>query len=309
MREKLKKLYLHNKLVNILLKLPKWFYDIYRYRILTDTQFLKARFKMVFGKKLDLNNPKTFNEKLQWLKLNDRRKIYTICADKYAVREYIKNKIGEEYLIPLELVTNNPKDINPENIPDYPVIIKSTHASGRYIFVKDKSKIDWVDIRKTMKKWLKENYYYKLREWQYKDIPPAIIVEKLLVDKNGVIPRDVKIHCFNGNIEFIEVHEGRLTEHTKTHYDEKWNILNFKSYFKEGKPSDPPKNFDKMKEVAKILSKEFYYVRVDLYELEGKIYFGELTFHPGSGFKSYDPQEQDLILGQKLILPITNNKY
>lgn len=308
MLKKFRKIYQETYLGKLILMAPKWVYDIYRYKIQSDTQFLKSRYKFELGKKLNLENPKTFTEKLQWLKIHDRRNIHTICADKYAVREYIKNKIGEEYLIPLEFVTNNPNEIVPENLPDYPVIIKSTHASGRYIFVKDKSQIDWVDLRKTLKIWLKENYYYKLREWQYKNIPPAIIVEKLLFDKSGKIPYDFKIHCFNGNIEFIEVHEERLTEHKKVHYDVNWNVLKFKSHFIEGTPTEAPVTFEKMKEIAKTLSKEFSFVRIDLYELDNKIYFGEMTFHPGSGFRAYDPVEQDLILGEKLILPEVANQ-
>jgi hypothetical protein len=299
-----KKLYTKNSFSKFLLAIPKLVYDLYRYKILSDTQFLKSRFKFTFGKELNLENPRTFNEKIQWLKINDRRAIYTICADKHAVRDYIANKIGQEILIPMILVTNKSEEINPENLPDYPIIIKSTHASGRYIIIRDKNQIIWPHLRKTLKKWLKENYYLKLREWQYKDIPHALIVEKLLTDKNGKIPSDVKFHCFNGEIEFIEVHENRLSAHKKIHYDENWNVLKFKSYFEEGNPSEPPVTFNKMKEIARILSKEFYYVRVDLYELNAQVYFGELTFHPGSGFKAYEPEEQDLILGNKLRLPI-----
>lgn len=302
-----KALYTTTSLGKFLLTIPKWIYDLYRYNIQSDTDFLKSKFKLTFGRELDLKNPKTFNEKIQWLKLNDRRPLYTTCADKFAVRDYIKENIGEEYLIPLVLITDKTEDITPSKLPDYPFIIKPTHASGQYIIVNDKSQVNWQTVKKTIDKWLNVNYYYRLREWQYKDIPPAIIVEKLLIDERGVIPRDVKIHCFNGKIEFIEVHEDRLTNHTKTHYDENWKVLNFKSYFTEGKLSKPPITFEKMKTISKILSKDFHYVRVDLYELNGKIYFGELTFHPGSGFKAYEPEEQDLILGQKLILPGIKN--
>lgn len=215
MREKLKTIYHSSKIVTLLLSIPKFIFDFYRYRILNDKIFLKFKFKQYLGYYPNLNNPKTFSEKLQWLKLYDRTPLHTICADKFAVRKFIAKEVGDEFLIPIFLHTNDVKSFNPVNLPNEPFIIKATHSSGRNLIVSEPGKMDWNLVRKKIKKWLKENFYYSLREWQYKNIPPAIIVEELLQEENGEIPRDFKFFCFNGQIEYIEVHENRHGDHKK----------------------------------------------------------------------------------------------
>lgn len=307
MREKLKNLNKKPLFGKFLFRIPHILYDFYRYRIMTDEQFIKATFRRELGYKLDLKSPKTFNEKIQWLKINDRTAKHTKCADKFAVREYVANRIGEEHLIPLLLHTKDVKDLVPENLPQIPFIVKATHFCGGNIIVRDKSQMNWKHIRHKADQWLKENYYYRLREWQYKNIPPALVVEKLLQDNAGKIPYDYKIHCFHGEIEFIQVHQDRESNHRKVIYDADWNLLKFSSYYEEGLAIPKPKTFDLMKKIARKLSAEFYYVRVDLYEVEDTVYFGELTFHHASGFRKFNPESQDRILGDKLKLPIDNH--
>ncbi|MBK6266514.1 hypothetical protein JKA74_15825 [Marivirga sp. S37H4] len=304
MREVLKKFYNNSKIGGALLQLPKSVYDFYRYKILSDEVFLKSRFKYELGYKLDLEKPETYNQKIQWLKIHDRTPLHTTCADKYAVRDFIAKEIGAQHLIPLILYTNNPSDLRPENFQEKSFIIKATHSSGRNHIVKDKNIADWSGIRKKARKWLNENFYYCLREWQYKNIPPAIIVEQLLQDENGLIPFDFKIHCFHGEVEIFEVHENRHFSHKKLLYDKNWNVQDFITHREKGTPIAPPKNLELMKSIAQKLAKHFCYVRVDLYEVNGNVYFGELTFHPGSGFRRFYPFERDRMLGEKLTLPI-----
>ena len=211
--------------------------------------------------------------------------------------------------MPLLLHTKNVNDLTPDNLPQTPFIIKATHYCGGNIIVRDKDKVNWNRVREKASIWLKENYYYRLREWQYKNIPPALVVEKLLQDNAGKIPYDYKIHCFHGEIEFIQVHQDRESNHRKVIYDSNWNQLKFSSHYEEGSAIPEPKTFDLMKKIARKLSSEFYYVRVDLYEVENTVYFGELTFHHASGFRKFSPASQDRILGDKLKLPIDDDTH
>ncbi len=220
------------------------------------------------------------------------------------MRDFIIDEIGEDFLIPLILHTNQIEILNPKKLPNKPFIIKATPRSGRNIIVTEPHKLYWKPVRKEIQKWLKENFYFLLREWQYKYIPPAVIVEDLLQEENGVIPLDFKFFCFNGQIEYIEVHENRYTDHKKLLYDKDWNVLDFISTREKGSVIEKPINFDLMKAIVYKLSSHFYFVRVDLYNIKGKIYFSELTFHPESGFRKFYPKEQDAILGDKLNIPL-----
>jgi len=253
----------------------------------------------------DLEHPRTFSEKIQWLKLNDRTPLHTICADKYKVREYIKEKIGEEYLIPLVFETRKVNNICAENMPDYPVIIKTNHGSGGIFVVKDKNHTDFNKIQQQLKVTLKSNYYYLGKEWEYKNIKPRLIVERLMTDNSGNdLLNDYKIHCFNGKPIYIQTLFDRKTEIKETWYDVDWNQQSFRYYSDKSKDVEKPICLKEMLKVASELSKYFVYVRVDLYVVNGNIYFGELTFHPAAGFMKWDPQEWDLKLGSKLKLPI-----
>jgi hypothetical protein len=258
-------------------------------------------FQKRLGYKLNIEEPTTFNEKIQWIKLKDKNPLKVICTDKYSVRKYIKSKIGDKYLIPLHFYTENPCDITPENLPDIPCIIKTNHVSGDVIIVRDKSTLDFERVRQKLKILLRKNHFNYTKEWQYKNIKPCILVEKLLLDENSKIPYDYKFHCFNGKVAFIQVDLDRLFEHKRILYDPEWNIMNFQlNDFKQAAPLEKPKMFDEMKTLAEDLARDFLLVRVDFFNLGEVIYFGELTFHPGSGWSSFSPIEWDNILGSLL---------
>jgi hypothetical protein len=264
---------------------------------------LKKRFKRTLGYELDLDNPKTFNEKIQWLKVYDRSPLHTVCSDKYAVREHIKRKIGEAYLVPLVFQTTDVNDLKPENMPDYPVIIKTNHDSGGGTFVFNKEKLDWAAIRANFRKRLSVNYDYGKGEWQYKGIPPCIIVEELLRDEEGNIPFDFKMHYFNGKLAFTQVDLDRATDHKRNLYDAEWNFMNCKWIYETGRDVPKPPVYEEMVRIGEVLAKDFVYVRVDLYLIGHKIYFGELTFHSDSGNGKFIPEEWDLKIGNLLELP------
>ena len=282
----------------------------YRIYCIGEERFIKQNFKKVFGVLPNLENPKTFNEKINWLKLNDRTQLHTICADKYAVRNYVKEKIGEEFLIPLVFQSYNVSDVIPSNFPEYAFIIKTNHDSSGGIIVKDKYTVSWRKINEALKKLLKKNYYYASKEWQYKNIKPCILAEKLLVSSDGDIPFDYKFHCFHGQVEIIQVDIDRYTNHKRNLYNVTWELLPFTwSMWKNNMPLwtnrkeiKRPKMLDEMIIAAQRLSTDFKYVRIDLYELNNTIYFGEMTFHHGGGLEIIHPREWDTILGNKLQL-------
>lgn len=272
--------------------------------LLPEKLFLKYKYFVRFGKKLNLERPITFNEKMQWLKLNERTPLHTICADKYAVREYIKNTVGEEYLIPLLYHTQNVEDIRPDNLPDTPFIIKTNHDSAGSIVVKDKTNADWKKIRKRLKRKMSRNFYYAHKEWQYKHIKPAIIAEKLLLDKNGDIPEFI-LHCFNGKVQLIGV---RIEKDCRIiYYDLNWKKLPFLWTSQKDKIhkiiNNKPAVIDEMVYIAEKLVSPFSYARVDFYAIDEKIYCGEITFHHIAGFNPLVDEAMDVKLGKMIRLP------
>lgn len=276
---------------------------------LSDNLFLKVQYYRKFKKSLNLKNPKTFNEKIQWLKLNDRTPLHTLCADKLKVRDYIKELLGEKYLIPLFLSTKNVEDITPDNLPNYPVIIKTNHDSGTYFIIKNKENQNWEEIRAKLSKSLKTNYYSAGREWQYKNIEPFIIVEKLLLTNDLKIPQDLKFHCFNGKVKFIQVDIDRQDNHRRSLFNTEWDLLNFGLCYPSGISIEKPKNLELLLLLAEKIASKFDFSRIDFYELGDKIYFGEITFHPESGFGVFYPEEKDLEYGDLLKLPIDKSTY
>ncbi len=285
-----------------------------KYHLVPKKIILQNRFRKKHNRKLNLDNPIGLNEKIVWLKLNHHSPLHTICADKYAVRDYIEEKVGKEYLVPLYYSTLNPKDIIPENLPDTPVIIKANHDSGGGIFVRNKSEVDWNDVQEDLRNRLKKNYYWKSKETQYKDIKPRIIVEKLLQDKNGNIPFDYKLHCFNGEVRMIQVDMGRGTDHHYRNWYSKdwvrepyqWDMPNKDGGFTRSSEDDieKPKTLEKMIQLSKVLAKPFCYVRADWYDVDGQLFFGELTFHHGGGDEPFTPKIWDEKLGKELKLDI-----
>lgn len=282
--------------------------------LLPEKIFIRLKFRYRNGYPVNLANPKTLNEKINWLKLNDRTPLHSICADKYKVRDFVESKIGGEFLIPLVAVYENAHSINLENLPDFPTIIKTNNSSGKNIIIWDKSKIDICDIKRKFNQWLGENTYYKRKEWQYKNIKPLILIEKLLVDsESSAIPDDIKIHCFNGEPEFFQIDKGRFSNnHCRYLLDLNWKKTPFSwnAYKGNGKYTnigldeiERPKNFNLLLELARKLSSDFLYVRIDFYECNDSLFFGEITFHHESGFRPILPFEYDVLLGQKIRLP------
>ncbi|WP_370407937.1 ATP-grasp fold amidoligase family protein [Tenacibaculum dicentrarchi] len=301
----------NNKLFLLLFSPFKSLFDFYRFRFVDEKKFIENNFYINHGYKLNLKDPKTLNEKIQWLKLYDRTPLHTQCADKIEVRDVIKEKLGEEYLIPMIYQTDDINKLKESDLPNYPVIVKTNHDSGNYVIVKDKSKLDFIALKKKFKKALKNNYYYSTKEWQYKNIKPKVIIEKLLMDKDGNIPLDYKIHCIHGKVEMISVDLDRGTSfHKRNWYDKNWkklplnwsSIINGHKTIQSEKEIPEPILLKEMIANSEKISSLFKYVRVDWYQLGSKLYFGELTFHHDSGMKPIEPREYDLKYGAKLNL-------
>jgi hypothetical protein len=285
--------------------------DWYKFRYISDRKYIEQQYLQVMGYPLNLDNPILLNEKIQWLKLYDRNKQYNLYADKYRVREYVKNKIGEQYLIPIYKVIPKNKKLTSSDFPDYPVVIKANHNSGGTKIIFNKNSIDLKLLNRTCNNWLRENYYYVSKEAQYKHIKPLLFIEKLLLDENENIPEDLKLHCFNGKVELISIDSNRFTNHCRDFYDRDWNKIDMIwSLFKNGKPTSPnsdvtipkPEILDHLIEVAEKLASEFKYVRVDLYIVKKQIYFGELTLHHGGGFQEILPKSKAIELGKLIDL-------
>ena len=258
---------------------------------------------------LDLDNPKTLNEKIQWLKMNDYKKIYSVWADKYACREYIKEHFGEEYLVPLLFVTRSSLRVNPRNINTFPCVIKANHSSGDWMFLKSANDINWKELRAKCREWLKNDYHIACQEKQYKYIKRKIIVEKMLLTKEGKIPNDYKIHYINGKPAFIYCSIDREGNNYRQNFDMDWNPLPFTCDGKSIPITDKvlvekPKTLSKMLEIGDYIAKERAYVRVDFYDVDGKLYCGEITLHHGGGYDAFNPPDYDLKYGQMLKLPI-----
>lgn len=268
---------------------------------------IKIDYYIRLGKHINLSNPETFNEKLQWLKLHDRKPEYRNMVDKYEVRRYITETIGEIYLIPLLGVYDFFDDIDFNILPEQ-FVLKCTHDSGGIIICKDKSQFNIDEARTKINNYLKRNYYYHGMEWPYKNVKPRIICEKYMADDTGIDLKDYKFMCFNGEVKFCNVclNRNSLTGLNIDFYDMDWNLMPFErqDHPSSGTIISKPENFEKMIIFAEMLSKDKSFVRVDFYEIYGKLYFGELTFYPGSGFIKFIPESYDNLLGSWLDLLI-----
>ncbi|OBX00329.1 ATP-grasp fold amidoligase family protein [Gallibacterium genomosp. 1] len=283
-------------------------------RFIPDKLYLKIMYKLATGNKLDLENPKKFNEKLQWLKLNDRRDIYTTMCDKYRVRDYIKKTIGEEYLIPLLGMWETVEDIDFKSLPDQ-FVLKCNHDSGSILICKDKSSFDIEKAKKKLSSGLKRNGYWFGREWPYKNIKPCVIAEKYMFNKGESDLIDYKFYCFNGIPVFCQVICSRSESETIDFFDLNWVLQPFSGIhvgnipFKSSqKILNKPINLDKMIQFSQWLSKDKPFSRIDFYEVQEKLYFGEITLYPAAGFGRFEPDEWDYKLGNILKLPIERAK-
>lgn len=267
-------------------------------------ELLKIIYYEKTGKILNLKNPKTFNEKIQWLKLYDNSPIKTVLTDKYLARNWIKEKIGEEYLVPLLGVYENFNEIDFDVLPEK-FVLKCNHGSGYNLIVTDKSKIDYNDARFEFDNWLKTNFaFLNGFELQYLNIHPRIIAEKYLETEDGV--KDYRFYCFNGKPlqVWVDIYSG-TPAHLRSIFDMNWKKLHFSCGWPDGEKQleTKPKTFDEMKKLASVLSSDFTFVRVDFFEIKNKLYMGEMTFTPMGGFGEFQPPEWDYKMGCLLELP------
>lgn len=271
-----------------------------------DSIYLRMMYYLQTGMKLHLKHPVRFSEKLQWLKLYDRHPEYTMMVDKVAVKDYVAKIIGEEYIIPTLSVWNAPDEIEFDRLPEQ-FVLKCNHDSGGVVLCKNKKSFDREYARRRIAKSLKRNFFYGGREFPYKNVKPCIMVEKYMQDANEEDLVDYKFFCFSGEVKMCQVISDRFTDEKIDFYDRNWNRLigliglniDAKNSI-EGKPR--PKQYDEMIRIAELLSKGMIFVRVDLYDINDRIYFGELTFFPASGFGYFRPDEWNVKLGNMIKL-------
>lgn len=279
--------------------------------LFSDERFVKWKYYLNFHKKLDLENPKTFNEKLQWLKLRNRHDEYTQMVDKYEAKRYVASVIGEEYIIPTYGVYDSFEEIDFTSLPQQ-FVLKCTHNSGGVFVCKDKTFFDIEGARKQVNKWLKKNPFWKNREYPYKNVKPRIIIEQYMEDESGYELKDYKFFCFDGTAKYIFVASDRGVDNEETKfdfYDMEWNLLPFTNgHPNSNKQMKKPDNFEKMIELSEKLSQGIPHVRVDLYNINGQIYFGELTFFHWSGLVPFVPEKWDYEFSRWLKLPALSNK-
>ena len=275
------------------------------YDKMPDGEYVKRIYRAVFGKEPDLEDPKTFSEKLQWLKLNHRRAEHTMMADKFAVREYIEKKLGQEYLIPLLGVWDDPEQIDFDALPDQ-FVLKCNHNSGLGMYIcKDKSKMNVKKVKKELKKGMAQDYYLTAREWPYKNIKRKIICEKFMTDGSDEPIKDYKFFCFNGEPKIMYVSNDLSSSPTTDFFDMDFNRLDLRMKDPNSDIApEKPALFEEMKRCARILCQGHPFLRVDMYCVNGRIYFGELTFFHNSGFVKAYPEAWNYTLGEWIDLSV-----
>lgn len=280
-----------------------WFLNGYRIgHVFSDKFVLKNLYRVHIGKKLNLKNPQTFNEKLQWLKLYDRKPEYTTMVDKYEAKKYVADKIGSEYIIPTFGVWDKFDDIDFDKLPDQ-FVLKCTHDCGGLVIVKDKSKFDIEEARNKINKCLKRNYYWSNREWPYKNVKPRIIAEQYMEDEETGELRDYKFFCFNGKCKCFKIDFDRYINHRANYYDREKKLLPFGEKVCPPEPCRElkiPDTIEDMIKLAECISATHPFMRVDFYSVNRKIYFGEATLFPNAGIGKFVPNEWDLKLGEML---------
>ena len=282
--------------------------DLYGlYKNMPDDKYLCRKFKIKMGYELNLDNPQTFNEKIQWLKLYDRKDIYTTMVDKYAVKKYVSDIIGEEYIIPLIGVWDRVEDIPFDSLPEQ-FVLKCTHDSHGVVICRDKKTLDIQAVKAKLKKALKTNYYYRFREWPYKNVKPRILAEQYMEGtesgSHNHILNDYKVYTFNGEAKMCVINQDRGIHTTAAYFDRDFHQIDMRWGF-DPCPVTPskPENYLKMFALAEKIAAGQTQLRVDFYEVDGKLYFGEITFFDGSGFDKIEPVEMDYKLGSWIHLP------
>jgi hypothetical protein len=278
-------------------------------RLIVDEQYLKMEYWAVTGEKLNLDNPKTYTEKLQWLKLYDRKPEYVVYSDKFAVRDHVAKTVGPQHLIPLLGVYDSYDEIDFAALPDQ-FVLKANHTSGDRFFCTDKSAIDHVRLKKTLGRWMRRNYYWLHREWPYRDIRPRIVCEQFMRDEQGSSIPDFKFFCFDGEPKVFQIcrnrngHGGLTVDFYDTDYNYLPSMLH-PGYKQAGPVYQKPERFDEMLHAAKALSDGMPLVRVDLYhdKAANTFYVGEITLYPSSGYDKFEPRDCNEVFGNWITLP------
>lgn len=276
-------------------------YYRFLYLLISDKRYVVYRFKKTFGRKPDLRNPRTFNEKLNWLRLYGTHGRWNMCADKYRVREFVKERIGERYLIPLLGVYGKGELLDWEMLPKA-FVLKANHGSGWNIICTNKEQLNEKETVRKLNEYLHKNYYIVGREIQYKGIVPKIVCEQF-IGTNEVVPEDYKFFCFHGEPCFIQIDEGRQSKHTRVIYDRNWNLQPMEYGFPKGEVRERPEQLDEMLEIATKLAEGEVFVRVDLYIVGGRVYFGEMTYTPENATGRFLPDFYDEEWGKLIKLP------
>lgn len=273
---------------------------------MSDRFFLKTMWRMVMGYELDLENPQTFNEKLNWIKLYDHNPLYTLLVDKYRVKEYVAERIGKEYVIPTLAVYHSVDEIDIDELPNQ-FVLKCNHDSGSIAICRDKATFDLEAAKKKLGEGLKHNFYWEAREWAYKNVEPVIFAEQYMESEYGKDLPDYKFFAFDGEVKALYIATERFNKDAETcfdFYDMDFNHINVKNEHPNAtKLIKKPKCFDEMVALSEKLSKGFPQVRCDFYEVNGKVYFGEFTFYHMGGFTPFEPKDFDRELGQWVKLP------
>jgi hypothetical protein len=279
---------------DLIQKHPNW---------MSDKFYIRTLWRMIMGYKLDLKHPRTFNEKLQWLKLYDRNPLYTTLVDKYRVKQWVADKIGEEYVIPTLAVWERAEDVDISKLPNQ-FVLKCNHDSGSVVICKDKKTFDLNAAKDKLRNALKHNFYLEAREWPYKNVKPCIFAEKFMEDGTGEELRDYKFWCFNGvpKIVYCSVKNDNIWEN---YYDVNFTPLDINHGFPRAKQEiEKPDTFEDMKSIIGKFALQMPFVRVDFYEIRGRVYFGEFTCYDFAGLKQFQDIEQDNMLGDMIKLPI-----
>ena len=275
-------------------------------RVLPDKIYLKTLFELKFDEKLNLKDPQTFNEKLQWLKLYDRNPLYTKMVDKYEVKKYVADLIGEQYIIPTLGVWDSFDEIDFEKLPEQ-FVLKCTHDSGGLVICRDKSKLKKETARAKIEKSLKVNYYWRGREWPYKNVVPRILAETYMQDGDTVSLPVYKFFCFDGKATICQtIQNDKQPNETIDYFDRDWNLLDLRqNYPNSARPLEKPSCFDEMLNIADTLAQDKKsFLRVDLYVINGNIYFSEYTMFSDSGLAVFHPVEWDKKLGKMINLQV-----
>ena len=281
------------------------------YYFVPDKIYLKKKFKIIFKRDLDLNDPKTYNEKVQWLKLYNRNPFYTTLVDKHEVKKYISDVLGDEYVIPTLGIWDRFDDIDFDSLPER-FALKCTHDSGSYVICKSKKDLDIPAAKKKIERSMKNNWYKVTREWPYKNVKPKIVAEKYVSISNNDDLTDYKLLCFNGEVkcEFTCTNRRSSSGLNVTFFDTNWERLPFERHYASDKqPISKPTKLSEMIHITENIAKDLQciFVRMDFYEINSRIYFGEVTLYPGSGMEEFRPEEWDLTLGNWIHLPSEKN--